>query len=179
MSSQLSAQQSSELDQKIAETWKHIQTERKILEGAQLMRQATSNQDVLRRNDAKIRETQRTLAYFEDTLSQLQARRAAQQHDDGRQGGPSTPQVSINLHVLVCIFESQRFSFERCLQRTGIRLAGLSPPRLMLAPRWVDPSNIPTWISSRPIHLSLPRGSQRCCTNSSSSTRSKGSTRWG
>ncbi|KAJ3517451.1 hypothetical protein NMY22_g13964 [Coprinellus aureogranulatus] len=85
---------SNELDQKIAETWKHIQTERKILEGAQLMRQATTNQDVLKRNDAKIKETERTLAYFEDTLRELQARRAQQaQQNDGRMGGPSTPQV--------------------------------------------------------------------------------------
>ncbi|KAF6757580.1 protein kinase C1 [Ephemerocybe angulata] len=85
---------SNELDQKIAETWKHIQTERKILEGAQLIRQATTNPDVLRRNDAKIKETERTLVYFEDTLRELQARRAQQaQANDGRMGGPSTPQV--------------------------------------------------------------------------------------
>lgn len=91
--------QSNELDQKIAETWKHIQTERKILEGAQLIRQATTNQDVLKRNDAKIKETERTLAYFEDTLKELQARRVAQQND-GRMGGPSTPQVSLEVQVV-------------------------------------------------------------------------------
>ncbi|KAF8967120.1 protein kinase C1 [Flammula alnicola] len=86
---------SQELDQKIAETWKHIQTERKILEATQLLRQATSNQDVLRRNEAKIRETERSLAYFEDTLRELQARKAQQmQRDDPSRfpGGP-LPQV--------------------------------------------------------------------------------------
>jgi hypothetical protein len=87
--------QSNELEQKIAETWKHIQTERKILEGAQLIRQATTNQDVLKRNDAKIKETERTLAYFEDTLRELQARAQQAQQNEGRIGGPSTPQVSL------------------------------------------------------------------------------------
>lgn len=84
-----------ELDQKIADTWKHIQTERKILEATQLLRQATTNQDVLRRNEAKIRETERSLAYFEDTLRELQARKAQQmQRDDpSRFTGSSTPQV--------------------------------------------------------------------------------------
>ncbi|CAA7261465.1 unnamed protein product [Cyclocybe aegerita] len=83
---------SQELDQKIQETWKHIQTERKILEATQLLRQATSNQDVLRRNEAKIRETERSLAYFEDTLRELQARKA-QRGDPSRPSGPPGPQV--------------------------------------------------------------------------------------
>lgn len=87
--------QSQEIDQKIAETWRHIQTERKILEAAQAFRQATSNQDVLRRNEAKIRETERSLAYFEDTLRELQARKAQQmQRDDpSRFPGSQLPQV--------------------------------------------------------------------------------------
>ncbi|THV03837.1 hypothetical protein K435DRAFT_747351 [Dendrothele bispora CBS 962.96] len=83
-----------ELDQKIQEVYKHIQTERKILEATQLIRQATSNQDVLRRNDAKIRETERSLSYFEDTLRELQSRKLQQsQNDPGRSGGPGSPQV--------------------------------------------------------------------------------------
>ncbi|KAF5345536.1 hypothetical protein D9758_011998 [Tetrapyrgos nigripes] len=83
-----------ELDQKIQEVYKHIQTERKILEATQLIRQATNNQDVLRRNDAKIRETERSLSYFEDTLRELQARKAQQsQNESGRSGGPGSPQV--------------------------------------------------------------------------------------
>jgi type II secretory pathway component PulJ len=88
----LSRFQSQELDQKIAETWKHIQTERKILEATQLLRQATSNQDVLRRNDAKIRETERSLAYFEDTLRELQERKR-QRDDPSRFTGAQVPQV--------------------------------------------------------------------------------------
>ena len=88
----LSRFQSQELDQKIAETWKHIQTERKILEATQLLRQATSNQDVLRRNDAKIRETERSLAYFEDTLRELQERKR-QRDDPSRFPGAQVPEV--------------------------------------------------------------------------------------
>lgn len=83
-----------ELDQKIQDVYKHIQTERKILEASQLLRQATNNQDVLRRNEAKIRETERSLSYFEDTLRELQARKLQQsQPDPQRYGGPASPQV--------------------------------------------------------------------------------------
>ncbi|KAF5381200.1 hypothetical protein D9757_007860 [Collybiopsis confluens] len=77
----------SELDQKIQDVHRHIQTERKILEASQLLRQATSNQDVLRRNEAKIRETERSLSYFEETLRELQARKQ-QQFEQGPQVPP-------------------------------------------------------------------------------------------
>nr|AIO05494.1 Protein kinase C [Hypsizygus marmoreus] len=82
-----------ELDQKIQEVYKHIQTERKILEASQLLRQATTNQDVLRRNVAKIRETVRSLSYFQDTLRELQARKLQQSQQDQRGAGSSSPQV--------------------------------------------------------------------------------------
>ncbi|KAJ7505478.1 protein kinase C1 [Mycena galericulata] len=80
-----------ELDQKIQDVYKHIQTERKILEASQLLRQATSNPDVLRRNDAKIRETERSLSYFEVTLRDLQARK--QQSLQADYQGSAAPQV--------------------------------------------------------------------------------------
>jgi hypothetical protein len=63
------------LDTKIQDIYKRIQTERKVLEASQLLRQATTNQDVLRRNDAKIKEAERSLSYFQDTLRELQARK--------------------------------------------------------------------------------------------------------
>ncbi|TFK40720.1 protein kinase C1 [Crucibulum laeve] len=87
--------QGQEIDQKIADVYKHIQTERKILEASQLLRQATTNQDVLRRNEAKIRETERSLSYFEDTLRELQARKQQQLQgeDPSRLAGPASPQV--------------------------------------------------------------------------------------
>ncbi|KAJ7644267.1 protein kinase C1 [Roridomyces roridus] len=80
-----------EIDQKIQEVYKHIQTERKILEATQSLRQATTNPDVLRRNDAKIKETERSLRYFEATLRDLQARKAQQSQPDYQ--GSSPPQV--------------------------------------------------------------------------------------
>ena len=67
--------QSQDLDTKIQDVYKRIQTERKVLEASQLLRQATTNQDVLRRNDAKIKEAERSLSYFEDTLRELQTRK--------------------------------------------------------------------------------------------------------
>ncbi|KAE9407442.1 hypothetical protein BT96DRAFT_914736 [Gymnopus androsaceus JB14] len=80
----------SELDQKIQDVYKHIQTERKFLEASQLLRRATDNQDVLRKNEAKIREAERSLMYFEETLRELQARKS-QQNEGGRSSGPQVP----------------------------------------------------------------------------------------
>lgn len=86
-----------ELDQKIQDVHKRIETERKVLDASRLLRQATTNQDVLRRNDAKIREAERSLSYFEDTLRELQARKKAQsmREDPSRSGVvPSSPKAS-------------------------------------------------------------------------------------
>ncbi|KAJ7712435.1 protein kinase C1 [Mycena metata] len=80
-----------ELDQKIQDVYKHIQTERKILEACQSLAKATTNPDVLRRNDAKIRETERSLLYFEATLRELQTRKMQQSQQDS--SGSAAPQV--------------------------------------------------------------------------------------
>ncbi|EKM79321.1 hypothetical protein AGABI1DRAFT_100325 [Agaricus bisporus var. burnettii JB137-S8] len=90
--------QTNELDQKIQEVYKHIQTERKILEASQQLGRATLNQEVLGRNAAKIRETEKNLAYYEQTLRELQARKLQQQQqlqrdDPSRSGGILSPQV--------------------------------------------------------------------------------------
>jgi muconolactone delta-isomerase len=84
-----------ELDQKIQEVYRRIQTERKILEATQILRQATPNPDVLRMNDAKIKETERSLLYFENTLKELQARKLqlAERDDPSR----SPPSGALNL----------------------------------------------------------------------------------
>ncbi|KAI0304392.1 hypothetical protein B0F90DRAFT_1249140 [Multifurca ochricompacta] len=84
---------SQDLDQKIQDVYKRIQTERKVLEASQLLRQATTNQDVLRRNDAKIKEAERSLSYFEDTLRELQARKM-QLSDPSRSPGTLQPNSS-------------------------------------------------------------------------------------
>ncbi|KAI0356436.1 hypothetical protein OH77DRAFT_1423376 [Trametes cingulata] len=85
-----------ELDQKIQDVYKRIETERKFLEASKLIRQATSNPDVLRRNDAKIREAERSLSYFEDTLRELHSRKMMQQRDDhSRSSSTSSSQVTL------------------------------------------------------------------------------------
>ncbi|KAL4251848.1 protein kinase superfamily protein [Abortiporus biennis] len=83
-----------ELDQKIQDVYKRIQTERKVLEASQLLRQATTNPDVLRRNDAAIREAERSLSYFEDTLRELQSRKMmmSQRDDHARSGSVGSSQ---------------------------------------------------------------------------------------
>ena len=61
------------------------------MEATQHLRLATKNPDVLRRNDVQIKAAERTLAYFEDTLRELQARKA--QQDDPSRFGAVPPQV--------------------------------------------------------------------------------------
>lgn len=84
-----------ELDQKIQDVYKRMQTERKLLEASKLLSQATTNPDVLRQNDAKIREAERSLSYFEDTLRELQARKMmqVQRDDQSRSGSPGPSHV--------------------------------------------------------------------------------------
>ncbi|TFY69554.1 hypothetical protein EVJ58_g336 [Rhodofomes roseus] len=53
-----------------------------MLEATQRVRQATTNPDVLRSTDAKMREAERSLSYFEDLLRQLQSRKMAQAQQD-------------------------------------------------------------------------------------------------
>ncbi|KAF7968740.1 hypothetical protein HWV62_29565 [Athelia sp. TMB] len=91
------SQSSHEIDQKIQDVYKRIQTERKILEASQLMRQATRNPDVLRKNDAQIREAERGLTYFENTLRDLQARKLqmAQPQDHARSSSAASSASSL------------------------------------------------------------------------------------
>ncbi|KAJ7624711.1 hypothetical protein FB45DRAFT_924070, partial [Roridomyces roridus] len=72
----------SDLNQKILDVSKHIGTERKILYACQLLPQATTNPDILRRNEAKIQEIEQSLDYFEATLRDLQARKARESQSD-------------------------------------------------------------------------------------------------
>jgi hypothetical protein len=57
------------------------------------MRQATKNPDVLRKNDAQIREAERGLSYFENTLRDLQAKKLqlSQSQDHSRSGSSGSP----------------------------------------------------------------------------------------
>ncbi|KAJ7601122.1 protein kinase C1 [Mycena floridula] len=83
-----------EIDQKIEDVYKHIQTEQRILQASKSMLSALNNRDVISKAEGKIRETERSLSYFQDTLRELQARKLQQsQPDQGRYGGPGTPSV--------------------------------------------------------------------------------------
>jgi hypothetical protein len=108
------------LDTKIQDVYKRIQTERKVLEASQLLRQATTNQDVLRRNDAKIKEAERSLSYFEDTLRELQARKM--QLSDPSRAGPQ-------LNSSPALQPFQPGSRDRTSQYNDSRGAQYSPER--------------------------------------------------
>ncbi|GAA5981589.1 hypothetical protein JCM11641_004108 [Rhodosporidiobolus odoratus] len=68
---------------KLASLHARIQKERKILEGFQAMRAATKNQDVIRTCEAKIRESGKTIGWFEESVRELEGR-ARGSMDSGR-----------------------------------------------------------------------------------------------
>ncbi|KAH7100378.1 hypothetical protein BKA62DRAFT_771645 [Auriculariales sp. MPI-PUGE-AT-0066] len=92
-----------ELDGKIKDLYQRIQREQKVLDATRALRQATTNPEVLRRNESEIRQAQQNLNYFQDTLRQLQARKQASQaqnsppasrHNTGNSAPNSFPQAS-------------------------------------------------------------------------------------
>jgi hypothetical protein len=56
---------------------------------------------VLRKNDAKIRETERSLSYFEDTLRELQQRKLQQSQPNRYADSPGPPVRLIAIFLLV------------------------------------------------------------------------------
>lgn len=91
--SEYTKQSAPELDQKIQDVLKRIEKERKFIDASRLIRQATTNPDVLRQNDAKVREAERSLSYFEHTLRELEIRKQQSQRDDpNRSGSAASPQ---------------------------------------------------------------------------------------
>jgi classical protein kinase C len=77
-----------DVDTKLADIRERIAKERKILDAFQNMKMATSNSDVHKSCDAKIKETTKTIGYFEDSLRELSARRTSL--------GPSTMSSTSN-----------------------------------------------------------------------------------
>ncbi|KAG8926752.1 Serine/threonine kinase [Tulasnella sp. 419] len=65
-----------EIDLKIQDVYKRIQAERGVIQASQRMRQATKNVEVQRTIDRKIREAEGSISYFQETLAQLQEKKA-------------------------------------------------------------------------------------------------------
>lgn len=160
--------QAHELDQKIQDVYKRIQTERKVLEASQLLRQATTNPDVLRRNDAAIREAERSLSYFEDTLRELQSRKLMQSQREDHQRSGSIPSSQVgnkvvsfqpffisldplfsSLHRPLDMVSRRRAAgrqhHQNCALSLAVSLPTMVPLLLSLRPT-------PTWILSRQTH---------------------------
>lgn len=72
-----------------------------MLEASQLLRMATKNPEVLRRNDAAIREAERSISYFENTLAELQARKRMAQGNDHARSGSNASQVRRICSIIV------------------------------------------------------------------------------
>ncbi|GAA6008288.1 hypothetical protein JCM10207_000074 [Rhodosporidiobolus poonsookiae] len=80
-----------DLGAKVASLHARIAKERKILEGFQAMRNATTNQDVIRTCEAKIRESGRTIGWFEESLRELEGRAAHGRGSFDSSGGRASP----------------------------------------------------------------------------------------
>ena len=81
-------------DQAIQDLHRKIERERAIINAANAMRQATNNAQVNSRVDSQIRDARRNMQYFEQTLSDLQQRRAAPDMSNlsiSGNGGPPAP----------------------------------------------------------------------------------------
>ncbi|KAI5475245.1 hypothetical protein MNV49_001691 [Pseudohyphozyma bogoriensis] len=76
---------------KIASLHSRIAKERKILEGFQAMRTATTNSDVIRTCEAKMREAGRTIGWLEQNLNELQGRSASPASGSSAGGGRQLP----------------------------------------------------------------------------------------
>lgn len=185
--------QAHELDQKIQDVYKRIQTERRVLEASQSLRQATTNPEVLRRNDATIREAERSLHYFEDTLRELQSRKLMQtQHGDHSRSGSMASQVRLLLlmsdasFALTMAFLPRRPALQDMEARDQARAAlprrkcvqwvvaglRLTTPQMASSQR-----RTATSILSKPTRHTARRRSHGCCTSSSSNCRLKCNTR--
>lgn len=66
-----------DLNQRMVDIRGRIATERKMVEGYQTLRNATPNIDVKNDCDKKIRESQRMISYFENSLAELDGRAAS------------------------------------------------------------------------------------------------------
>ncbi|GAA5939874.1 protein kinase C [Sporobolomyces koalae] len=75
---------------KLASLHSRIAKERKILEGFQAMRSATSNQDVIRTCESKIRETLKTIGWFEQTVQELELRQVQEQQQTSSSASSSS-----------------------------------------------------------------------------------------
>ncbi|EGG07050.1 uncharacterized protein MELLADRAFT_85936 [Melampsora larici-populina 98AG31] len=59
--------------QKIQDLQSRISKERKIIHGFQVMRTATSNQDIIRSCDSKIRDSEKTISFYQQSIQELES----------------------------------------------------------------------------------------------------------
>lgn len=83
-------------DAAVQDIYRKIEREKALLEGYNRVRQATSNAVVNSKIESQIREAQRNIDYFQQTLNNLQQRRATESMrnlslQQGGNGGPAPP----------------------------------------------------------------------------------------
>lgn len=81
----------SALEDRAAEVYKRIQNERRMIDGFRAMANATNNPDVRTQIQAKIRDSEKSIQWFEQSLLELQKRRDMAANGDGSFDGRSPP----------------------------------------------------------------------------------------
>lgn len=78
-------------DAAVQEIYRKIEREKRLIDGANAMRQATNNASVQSRGDAQIRDARRNIQYFEQRLQELQTRNDMSNMSISGNGGPPPP----------------------------------------------------------------------------------------
>ena len=81
----------SDEEKKIREIYKKIEREKNIINAARAMRAQTTNEAVQSRLDTQLRDGQRNLKFFEDTLRDVQMRKGMEGMTVGEDGRPPAP----------------------------------------------------------------------------------------
>ena len=85
-------------DAAVQDICRKIDREKAIINAANQLRQATNNASVNSRADSQIRDARRNIAYFEQTLNDLQARKVGEGMGNmsvSDNGGPPPPQHGV------------------------------------------------------------------------------------
>lgn len=81
------------MDDKIREVYKRIQKEHKMVEGFRAMAAATANIDTKRSCEAKVRDSEKSIQWFEQSLRELEKKRNAYLNSQAA-GGPDGSVIS-------------------------------------------------------------------------------------
>jgi metal-dependent amidase/aminoacylase/carboxypeptidase family protein len=119
------------MDDKIREVYKRIQKEHKMVEGFRAMAAATANIDTKRSCEAKVRDSEKSIQWFEQSLRELEKKRNAYLSaqgaaPDGMSSGTSSSSASTSL--------PSDYPRSSSMSSTSTAMTGASSNRKVLPP---------------------------------------------